>query len=63
MPPTDPLDWAKHPRSPDALRVLVQAAKNDRVLYRILNDLVAQKVCTAAGVLLFRWDGSRWVKN
>ncbi|EXI92077.1 MAG: hypothetical protein AW12_00820 [Candidatus Accumulibacter sp. BA-94] len=63
MPPVDPLDWAKHPRSPEALRFLVQAAKNDRVLYRILTQLVADKVCTADGVLLRRWDGARWVKH
>lgn len=63
MPPVDPLDWAKHPRSQEGLRFLVQAAKNDRVLYRILTKLVDDKVCTANGVLLRRWDGVRWVKH
>lgn len=63
MPPTDPLDWAKHPRSPEALRRLVQAAKGDRELYRIFNQLIDNGVCTASGMLLQCWDGTRWVKR
>ncbi len=64
MGPTDPLEWAKHPRSEAALRSIVEGSKKSRRLRAILEELKATRVCTPdADRLLVRWDGARWVPN
>jgi hypothetical protein len=37
--------------------------KHDRRLKAIFDELVEIKACTAAGVLLCRWNGHKWVNN
>jgi len=63
MPPPDPLEWAKHPKSQAALHHIRRHMKHDRRLKAIFDELVEIKACTAAGGLLCRWNGHRWVNN
>jgi hypothetical protein len=58
--PADPLEWAKHPRSPMAMERVVEGAKSNRHLREIFAAHVAAGVCDAEGRLLLRWDGLQW---
>jgi len=58
----DPLGWAKHPQSQQALDAITLAAKEgDERFVAIRAQLVADGVCDESGKLLMRWDGLRWV--
>ena len=64
MPPVDPLDWARHPRSDAALYVLVRGAERNRKLAEILKELQEIGVVSPDGKrLLAHWDGLRWAPH
>lgn len=64
MAPTDPLEWARHPRSEAALHVLVRGAKSSRRLRAILEELQEIGVVSPdGGRLLAHWDGVRWAPH
>jgi hypothetical protein len=58
--PADPLGWAAKPRSQFALNAVVKKADSDRQFRAILDRLIKEGICTAAGILLFRWTGLSW---
>lgn len=57
----DPLLWARKPRSPTALDFVRRGASGNKELSAILQQHVADGVCTENGDLLLRWDGFQWV--
>lgn len=58
--PADPLEWAKHPRSPLALKYVQEGGLENRHLRAIFAAHVAAGVADATGRLLKRWDGAQW---
>lgn len=63
MPPADPLEWARHPKTQPALDHLRRNMRSDRRLMAIYAELVEIKACTPSGKLLCRWDGHKWIPN
>lgn len=59
----DPLAWAARPRSQTAMNALWREGRHrgNRVLGAILDDHIANGICSDAGRLLKRWDGEKWV--
>jgi hypothetical protein len=57
----DPMEWAKRPRSKTALNAVIDGAKRDERLQEILEGLVAKKIATPEGKLLWRWKDGTWV--
>lgn len=58
--PDDPLAWACHPRSQEALAAVVGLAKREARFRRILDDLIKSGVSDANGILQRRWVGTGW---
>ncbi|WP_300335643.1 hypothetical protein [Accumulibacter sp.] len=59
--PSDPLGWARQPRSTAAIRAVFELSTKDRSLRAIWAALVAAGVATADGKPLAIWDGGQWV--
>jgi hypothetical protein len=60
--PSDPLGWAKQPRSPEAIAAVKELAGKDRRFRAIWAALVEAGVATAAGKPLEVWNGRQWIK-
>lgn len=58
--PSDPLAWAKYPRSFEAMQAVREGAKKSRRLRAIYEEHVASGVCDKDGKLLLIWDGAIW---
>jgi len=58
--PADPLEWARHPRSQTAMKLVQEGAQTHRPLRAIFLAHVASGVADANGKLLLRWDGAQW---
>lgn len=60
----DPLAWAAHPGSQVAMNAIWREGmhQGNSVLRAILDKHIADGICSSAGRLLMRWDGSKWVK-
>lgn len=58
--PSDPLEWARRPRSHAAMQAIRDGAQSDRKLRAIYQAHIASGVCDDRGNLLQRWDGQRW---
>ncbi|MCM8595136.1 hypothetical protein [Accumulibacter sp.] len=59
--PSDPLGWARQPRSQLALDSAFKLAERNRELRAIVKALVGQGISTADGKLLRQWDGTQWL--
>jgi hypothetical protein len=60
--PSDPLGWAKQPRSPEAIAAVKELATKDRRFRAIWAVLVEDGVATAAGKALQTWNGRQWIR-
>lgn len=60
MAPADPLEWAKHPRSREAIAAVQNLAGRDRRFRTIWDKLVRDGVVSDSGTPLAVWDGGRW---
>lgn len=58
--PSDPLGWAKNPKSREAIAAIHDLSRRDRRFTAIWEQLVQEEVATAAGRALKVWDGQRW---
>lgn len=58
--PADPLEWAKHPRSQAAMKLVQEGAETHRHLRAIFSAHLASGVADARGNLRMRWDGTQW---
>lgn len=57
----DPLLWARKPRSQTALDFVRRGASGNNELSAILQQHIADGVCTDSVDLLLRWEGCQWV--
>ncbi len=62
MGPSDPLGWAKLPKSREAITAVHELAVKDRRFRAIWTQLVKEGVATSGGQPLQVWDGTQWVK-
>lgn len=61
MEPSDPLGWAKLPKSQQAIEAIFELARRDRRFRVIRDEHVANGVASKTGRPLQVWDGARWV--
>lgn len=59
--PLDPLDWAKRPRSQQAIDLVIRGSATSTELKTIFSQHVEDGVCDKNGKLLMRWFQGRWV--
>lgn len=58
----DPLLWAKRPKSQKAMDRVIDGAKRNMALAKIVSDHVANGICNESGKLLKRYKGAgQWV--
>jgi len=58
----DPLEWARHPRSKQAMELLISGAADDARLARIFRQHVADGVCDEEGNMFKVWAAGRWCR-
>lgn len=58
----DYLGWAKKPAGQPAVDLLRHGAKRDSRLADILTDLIGSGIVSAAGTILQRWDGAKFLQ-
>ncbi len=61
MGPSDPLGWAKNPRSREAIAAIRELARKDPRLRAIWHVLVEEGVATDAGTPLKVWHNENWI--
>lgn len=52
--------WATHPRCPAQLRLIFDAAANDRRFQPCIDQMIADGICTADGKLLRSYNAGTW---
>lgn len=60
MGPADPLEWARHPRSREAIAAVQNLAGRDRRFREIWDKHVRDGVVTDRGTPRVVWDGAQW---
>lgn len=58
--PADPIGWAKHPRSREAIAVVKELATRDRRFAAIWAVYLTDGIVSEAGNPLQIWNGQRW---
>lgn len=61
MGPSDPLGWAKLPKSQQAIEAIFDLARRDRRFRAIRDEHIANGVASKTGRPLQVWDGRQWV--
>jgi hypothetical protein len=61
MGPSDPLGWAKLPKSSQAIEAIFELARRDKRFRVIRDEHIANGVASKTGRPLQVWDGRQWV--